>query len=76
MQRDAKNGYVRVNCQFQDPKQVAAAIACSVTVPASQCHWVARNGRESLFAFLETVLPQVILVVQSFESKPSDLRPN
>jgi hypothetical protein len=72
MQRDAKKGYIRVNCQLQNSQQVAAAVACSVTVPASQYHWVARNGRESLFAFLEVVLPQVDFVVETFESKPSD----
>jgi hypothetical protein len=69
MQQETKNGYIRVNCQSQNPKQVAAAVACSVTVQASQCHWVARNGSESLFALLEVVLPQVVFVVQFFELK-------
>jgi hypothetical protein len=54
----------RGNCQ--SPKKVAAAVACSVTVQASQCHWVARNGSESLFALLEAVLPQVFSVVHFF----------
>lgn len=68
MQQDTKNGYIRVNCQSQNPKQVAAAVACSVTVQASQCHWVARNGNESLFALLEVVLPQVVRAIFRIEA--------
>jgi hypothetical protein len=59
---------IRTDCQFQSPKQVAAAIACSVTVPSTEMSWVARNGNESLFALLEYLLPEVAFDFKSLNS--------
>ena len=43
-----------------NPKKLAAALACSVTVPSSDDDWVARKGNDSLFALLQTLLPEVM----------------
>jgi hypothetical protein len=51
--------------RFKSPKQVAAAVACSVTAPASEYHWLARNGDESLFALIGCILPEVVPDLQA-----------
>ncbi len=45
---------------YENPKQLAAAFACSVTAPShNHLDWVARNGGESLFQTLSRILPEV-----------------
>jgi hypothetical protein len=56
--REQRKYYVNL---YENPKNLAAAFACSVTA-ASDNHmdWVARNGGESLFQTLSRILPEVI----------------
>ena len=53
---DTQTGHTTL---YWSAMQVAAAVACSVTVPASSNYWVARNGEDSIFALLGTVVPEV-----------------
>jgi hypothetical protein len=53
--------------RVKSPKQVAAAVACSVTAPASEYHWLARNGDESLFALIRCILPEVVPDLQALK---------
>jgi hypothetical protein len=49
--------------RVNNPKQLAAAFASTVTVHSFQeSDWIARNGRESIFALFKEVFPEVRII--------------
>ena len=44
---------------IDNPRELAAYFACSVTKASTSNHWVAKNGESSLFKTLQRMLPEV-----------------
>jgi hypothetical protein len=48
---------------IENPRQLAAKFACSVTIEStSSTHWVAKNGENSLFKTLQRMIPEVSIL--------------
>ena len=50
---------LRQHLPFKDPKPFAVAFASVVTSPSSKHKWIAKNGGDSIFVLLKTILPEV-----------------